>query len=185
MIVDGTDEAMAARGLRRARTLVQLRRPLPVEDGLRRAPAITTRPFRPGLDDDGFLAVNNAAFWWHPEQGGWDHARLAAVLSEDWVDLDGFLVHDDPDGRVDGYCWTRVHPAIGTDPALGEISAIAATPSRHGTGLGSALVVAGLDHLHREGLAVGMLFAEEDNEPAHRMYERLGFSVHERRGGYR
>ena len=189
---DGTDEELAARGLERRRTIVQMRRPLPVEPELAAlATHVTTRAFRPGHDDADFLEVNNAAFAWHPEQGGWDERRLRSQLRQEWVDLDGFRVHEGPDGRLDGYCWTRVHgadePLVAEagDPPLGEIFAIATHPFRHGTGLGTKLVLAGLDHLARQGLRIAILHTEEGNEPARAMYERLGFTLHERRGGYR
>jgi mycothiol synthase len=174
-----TAAEMAALGLVEVRRLHQMRRELPLPDELVAAtPTITTRPFRPGTDDDDWLAVNNRAFSWHPDQGGWDRTRLTARLAEPWVELDGFLVHDGDDGHLDGFCWTKVHPASDDDPAMGEIFVIAADPSTHGTGLGRALTVAGLAHLAGLGLGVGMLYVEADNEPAVALYERLGFSVH-------
>jgi len=189
---DATDDDMAARGLHRRRTLVELRRSLPLDpserEGLRK---LTVRPYVPG-DDDALLEVNNTAFAWHPDQGGWDAARLASVLAEPWVDAGGILVHPGrADGGVagapalDGFCWTRVHPAgdMGPEP-VGEIWVIAAHPWAHGAGLGAALVVAGLDHLAAAGLRTATLFTEEANQPARRMYDRLGFHLHERRGGY-
>jgi mycothiol synthase len=182
---EDTDAGMAAAGLVRRRTLVQMRRPLPVDDAARSgATPLATRTFRPDSDGDGWLRVNNAAFAWHPDQGGWDADRLAARLSEDWVALDGFLVHDGPDGTIDGFCWTRVHPATDDDPARGEIFVIAAHPDRHGTGLGRALTLAGLDHLAALGLTEAILFSEADNGPAIALYERLGFRIHHRDAGY-
>lgn len=208
------DREMSERGFDRVRTLVQLRRPLPLDaPALEGIPAITTRPFDPARDRHDLLAVNNAAFDWHPEQGNWDLADLDSALDQDWVDPAGILVHDSPptgtpsagapstgqavtdavagsDPGIDGFCWTRVHPAddpeliANGDPALGEIWVIGAHPSRHGTRLGPALVAAGLDHLASKGLGTAMLYTEEDNEPAMRMYERMGFGVHQRRGGY-
>ena len=180
---------MARHGLTRRRTLVQLRRPLPLDAESRRGIAdAPTRSFRVGADEDDWLEVNNAAFDWHPEQGGWDRSRLASALAEDWVDLDGFLVHEGGGGRLDGFCWTKVHAVDHADPdgghPLGEIWVIATHPRARGSGLGPALVAAGLDHLRREGLDAAMLYTEQDNVAARRMYERMGFEVHERRAGY-
>lgn len=180
-----SDAAMAARGLVRVRTLDRMDRSLPLEDEARgTTPPLAVRPFRPGADDDGFLRVNNRAFAWHPDQSGWDRERLDAALAEPWVDLDGFLVHDDDAGEVDGFCWTRVHPAAGDRPAMGEIFVIAADPDRHGTGLGRALVIAGMDHLAARGLDRVMLYVESDNAPAIALYRRLGYRTDHRDAGY-
>ena len=184
------DASMRAVGRHLVRLLHQMRRRLPLEDDVRRATTpITTRPFVPGVDDDAWLAVNNRAFRWHPDQGGWDRARLTARLAEPWVRADGFLVHDGADGDLDGFCWTREHPAgpapDGTeDPSMGEIFVIATDPSTAGTGLGRALTVAGLDHLTERGLRVGMLYVEAVNTAALRLYERLGFVVHHSNAAY-
>ncbi len=183
-----SDHAMSERGLARVRTILQMRCELPLAAGVTASVRkIKTEAFDPITDSAGFLDVNNRAFWWHPDQGGWDQKRLMGELQGDWVDLGGFLVHRDDTSRIDGYCWTRVHaPSADEDePALGEIYAIAADPHCHGRGLGKALVVAGLGHLHSEDLDHGILYVEQDNEAAVQMYLKLGFHVHERRGGYR
>lgn len=177
---DEDDRAAARDGLRKVRELWQMRRPLPVEPALDAgAPAITTRPFVPGRDDEAWLRVNNRAFAGHPDQSGWTTETLAGRMAEDWFDPAGFLLHVSPAGEVDGFCWTKVHPATGADPAMGEIYVIGADPSTHGHGLGRALVLAGLAHLHDvRGMEVGMLYVEHDNGPAVRLYEKLGFKVH-------
>jgi mycothiol synthase len=160
-------------------------RDLPVGPGDRGdATPLAVRPFRAGTDEEGVLLVNNRAFAWHPDQAGWDRGRLRAALDQDWVDLDGFLVHDGPDGRIDGFCWTRVHPPTPDRPATGEIFVIAADPDRHGTGLGRALVLAGLDHLAGLGLGEVMLYVESDNAPAIGLYRKLGFVTDHRDAGY-
>ncbi len=165
-------------GLVEVRRLHQMRRPLPVEAELTGGtPPLVTRPFDPARDIDSWLDVNNRAFDFHPDQGGWTGATLRIRMSEPWFDLDDFLVHDGDDGRLDGFCWTKLHQD--TTPHIGEIYVIAAAPERHGTGLGRALVLAGLDHQwQRHATPIGMLYVEADNEPALRLYRRLGFVVH-------
>ena len=70
-------------------------------------------------------------------------------------------------------CWTKIHDA----EALGEIYAIGVDPDFHGQGLGVPMTAAGLDWLHAQGLQIGMLYVEGDNEPAIRTYQKLGFEI--------
>lgn len=174
------DQVAARLGLHPRRELLQLRRPLPADPP---PPGLALRPFDPGRDAEAWVRANNRAFATHPSQGTQTLPTLAATLAEPWVDLAGFLVADDPErpGELAGSCWTRVHPATATDPAVGEIFVIGVDPHHHGRGLGQRLVLAGLDHLARQGLAVGMLWVEHDNLPARALYERLGFAAHHRR----
>jgi mycothiol synthase len=168
------EEAAAAAGLAPIRRLFQMRCSLPLGE----TTDVVTRPFRPGVDDEAWLDVNNRAFSWHPEQGGWTSDTLAGRMAESWFDPDGFLLHEE-DGRLVGFCWTKVHPATEVDPALGEIYVIAVDPDVIGRGLGRSMTVAGLQHLSAAGLTVGMLYVESDNTPAVGLYESLGFHVHQ------
>ncbi len=165
------DRIAEATGLRRGRQLLQLRRPLPVNE----TTDLPVRPFMPGYDEEAWLVVNNRAFRWHEEQGDWDLQTLQNREAQDWFDPAGFLLHE-RDGRLAGFCWTKVH--AGADPPMGEIYVIAVDPDEAGRGLGRQLVLAGLDHLASRGLTIGMLYVDADNVPAVRLYVDLGFQRH-------
>jgi len=165
------DRVALAHGLRRGRELYQLRRPLPT--GL--AYELEWRPFEPGRDEQAWLEVNNAAFANHAEQGRWAPEVLAEREALDWFDPSGFLLHEDDAGRLDGFCWTKVHTDI--DPLLGEIYVIAVAPWAQGKGLGRRLALAGLDVLARRGIGIGMLYVEAANTPVVKLYVGLGFTL--------
>ena len=163
--------AMAGGGLTLGRELHQMRRTLPID----REAGVAVRPFVVGRDEAAWLAVNNRAFAGHAEQGGWTTEQLAQREREPWFDPAGFLLHE-RDDRLAAFCWTKVH--TDTEPPMGEIYAIAVDPDFPGLGLGTALTVAGLEHLGARGLTVGMLYVDGGNTAAVGMYDRLGFTIH-------
>ena len=172
----GDDDAALRHGFAPYRDLWQLRCRLPAEPS-----GLPTRAFT--LDDlDEFVAVNNRAFHWHPEQGGLTAADVRSRTAEPWFDADGFRLHH-RDGRLAGFCWTKVH--ADHDPPLGEIYVIAVDPDFTGRGLGRPMTLAGLEWLSGRGLTTGMLYVESDNHPANAVYERIGFEHHHTDRAYR
>lgn len=172
------DTLAAAHSFGHERDLIQMRCPLPLPkpggDGRSGERAgLPTRPFRPGIDEDAWLVVNNRAFASHPEQGHWDRATLEEREREPWFDPEGFLVLES-DQRMAGSCWTKVHAH--THPPMGEIYVIGVDPDFHGRGWGRGLTHAGLDWLAGRGLSVGMLYVDADNTAAVHLYRSMGFS---------
>ena len=173
-------------GFERARVLWQMRRslfaPLPeprLPDG------VILRPFRPGDDDEAWLAVNKRAFADHPDQGKWQLDDLHIRMNEPWFDPAGFLLAE-RDGELLGFHWTKVHGEVHTHPLpsgrdphhhepIGEVYILGVDPAAGGQGLGAALTVAGLRHLRSQQLDQAMLYVDESNTTAVRLYLKLGF----------
>jgi mycothiol synthase len=152
------------------RDLLQLRRPLPAP-----ASGLDTRAFDPSTDAEAFFAVNNRAFAWHPEQSGFDQARLDKAMAEPWFNPQGFRILE-LDGVMAGFCWTKLHQEL--TPVVGEIYVIAIDPDFHGRGLGGPMTLAGLEWISDQGITVANLYVEADNAPALATYDRLGFTTH-------
>ncbi|MGH9050086.1 MAG: mycothiol synthase [Acidimicrobiia bacterium] len=178
------DDTVAPAGFAPERDLLQMRVRLPLREHPDWPTGTEVRTFVPGRDDDAWLEVNNRAFANHPEQGGWVRETLQRRMAEPWFDPAGFVLVFDAEGLA-GFCWTKVHaPAPGDREQLGEIFVIAVDPSRHGLGLGRALVIAGLESLADRGIGTGMLFVDGANTAAVRLYELLGFTTHRRDRAY-
>ena len=131
-----------------------------------------------GTDDDAeLLRVNNAAFAWHPEQGGWTDADIAERRAEPWFDPDGlFMAFDEQTGELLGFHWTKVH-----NEGLGEVYVVGVDPAAQGRGIGATLTLIGLHHLadrlSGNSQPTVMLYVEADNSAAVNTYRRLGFEV--------
>lgn len=131
---------------------------------------VSIRAFRPGLDDQAWLSANAAAFADHPEQGRLTLEDLHDRMAEDWFDPEGFLLAWEGETLL-GFHWTKV-----ADPELGEVYVVGVVPEAQGRGLGRSLTLAGIEHLHRAGLAAIMLYVDADNAAAVKLYKKLGFT---------
>jgi mycothiol synthase len=169
----------SALGLRAARELLQMRRSLRDIPEAATREDIRIRTYVGAGDDAELLRVNNAAFDWHPEQGGWTDADIAERREEAWFDPGGlFLAFDaeSADGPLLGFHWTKIH-----GPSLGEVYVVGVDPAAQGRGLGRLLTAVGMEYLAQK-LAEAedptvMLYVESDNAAAVRTYEHLGFVV--------
>jgi len=165
-----------AAGFDRSRALWQMRRSLGGSLDQPRFPAGTAlRTFRPGQDEDEWLSLNRRAFAEHPEQGAWTRHDLELREREPWFDPAGFFIAE-RHGAMAGFHWTKVHGPGDAPAGIGEVYVVGVDPGEHGTGLGRALTLAGLHYLRGRGLAQVMLYVDEDNVPAIRLYESLGFT---------
>ncbi|MFE4519628.1 mycothiol synthase [Kitasatospora sp. NPDC056783] len=172
-----------AYGAELVRELRQMRRTGRQTEEVAVPEGIELRTFRPGEDDAEWLRLNALAFAHHPEQGAWTEQDLAERIAESWFDPAGFFLAT-RGGKVVGFHWTKVHPATATEPELGEVYVVGVDPAEQGSGLGRALTAAGLRHLTgtgsgERGLETVLLYVDADNPAAVRVYERLGFTVHE------
>jgi mycothiol synthase len=174
--LDPAREFAARAGWDRVRELRMMRLPLATPIGEAAYPdGVTVRTFRPGDDEDAWVAVNAAAFRHHPEQGRMTADDLRAREAAPWFDPMGFFIAE-RDGHVVGSHWTKVHAESDGAPQHGEVYVVGVHPDEQGSGLGKALTLTGVRHLRDQGLDV-VLYVDGDNAAALAVYERVGFEV--------
>ncbi|QPK78877.1 mycothiol synthase [Corynebacterium lizhenjunii] len=144
-----------------------------------------------------WVRVNNEAFEWHPEQGGWDIGRLRRGMEAQWFDPALVLLLWDTAAEADkprlaGFHWLKWHAqetggdgqddSSGGDTGgdFGEVYVVGLANDARGRGLGAPLLRAGLAALLAKGARRVILYVEADNAPAVRAYEKLGFGVAQR-----
>lgn len=139
------------------------------------AGGISLRTFVPGQDETAWLRLNALAFAGHPEQARWTHDDLDRREREPWFDPGGFFLAQ-RGGRLVGFHWTKVHGGGAGNRPTGEVYVVGVDPAERGSGLGRALVIVGLRYLDRRGIGDVMLYVDESNTAAIRLYESLGFT---------
>lgn len=169
-------------GFERIRALWQMRRSLFAPLARPALPdELRLRTFVPGKDEEAWVELNARAFAGHPEQGSWTVDDLHQREREPWFDPDGFFLAE-RDGRLVGFHWTKVHGGDGARPPghghepIGEVYVVGVDPAERGYGLGRTLTLVGLRYLRSRGLGQAMLYVDETNPAAIRLYESLGFT---------
>ena len=163
-----------SRGYRRTRLLHQLRMPLggPLPE-VTLPEGVAVRTFHVGADEEAWLRTNAAAFAEHAEQGDWTQAELAGREAEPWFDPAGFFLAEQGESLL-GFHWTKVHP-----DGAGEVYVLGVDPAAQGMQLGGALLAVGLRYLAERGCPYVLLYVDDTNVAAVRLYERFGFARHD------
>lgn len=78
-----------------------------------------------------------------------------------------------------GYCWTRLDCGqVGsTGGSGGRIYMLGVDPRRRRSGVGKQVLLAGLAHLRSKRMKVAELTVDSANEPALKLYRRVGFEL--------
>jgi mycothiol synthase len=130
------------------------------------------RPFRLDQDEQALTRVQNAAF---ADNWGFCPNTVEEITARVRLKSnvpDGILFITD-DGAPAAYNWT--HRNENSHGVVGFIGMTGVHPSYRGTGLGTAVVVAGLEYLRSEGIATVELEVDSQNPPARDLYLKLGF----------
>jgi len=163
-------------GFEPSRRLLHLHRHLTSVPAISRRADVTVRTFRPGEDDERWLALNNRIFQSHPENGCWTLDDLRSRFAQPWFSAGDFLLLE-AGGELAGFCWLKVEER-GTEGRVGEIYVIGTAPEQRGRGLGKYLVERALAHMRGAAVNVAAIYVDEANAPAVALYEQSGFHYH-------
>ena len=131
--------------------------------------------FQPGTDNAEWLELNNRIFTNHPDQGGWAIEDLTNRMAESWFDPKGFFIAK-RDGRMIGFCWTKIHHDLARQGPIGEIYVLGVDKAHSPKGLGKALTSLGLQYFKEQKISDAMLYVDADNVAALKVYKDLGFN---------
>jgi len=132
------------------------------------------RPFERGVDEHIWLDVNNFAFAGHPDQGNWNYGKLHSRMDEAWFRHERFILCFKEE-ELAGFIWNKSVKEEFSQ--VGEIHIIAVSPHHQNCGLGRALVKQSLAMMHEDGFDEAIVYTDETNTVAIRLYESVGFSL--------
>ena len=130
------------------------------------------RPFRLDQDEQALADLQNAAF---RENWGFCPNSVEEIAGRVRMKSnvpDRILLITDGDTPA-AYNWT--HRNENSHGSVGFIGMTGVHPNYRGTGLGTAVVVAGLEYLRGEGITTVELEVDSQNSPARELYLKLGF----------
>ena len=166
-------KAAETAGFALERELHHMRVPLPLAERPHFPAEIAIRGFQEGVDEEAWLDGNNRAFAGHPENGNWGIADLDRRRRRPWFSSEGLRMAWDGE-TLAGFCWTKVPSS-----RAGEIYVIAVLPGYQGRGLGKALLLEGIRHMHdRDHALACVLYVDAANLPAVNMYRSMGYRHH-------
>ena len=135
-------------------------------------PNFRLKPFALGEDEAMLTELQNAAFGQH-----WGFCpntveEIAARVRIANTDPGGIIFVMDGD-RPAGYNWTlRNENRFGK---VGFVSMTGVHPEYRGNGLGTAVVVTGMEYLRQQGVDAIELEVDSENTPARELYLKLGY----------
>ena len=135
-------------------------------------PNFRLKAFTLGEDEEMLTELQNAAFGQH-----WGFCpntvdEIAARVRIANTDPDGIIFVMDGD-RPAGYNWTlRNENRYGK---VGFVSMTGVHPEYRGNGLGTAVVVTGMEYLRDQGVDAVELEVDSENTPARELYLKLGY----------
>ncbi|MQG58312.1 MAG: GNAT family N-acetyltransferase [SAR202 cluster bacterium] len=130
------------------------------------------RPFALDQDEEALTVVQNRAFGEH-----WGFCpntveEIAARVRMSNTSPEGIVLIAEGD-KVAGYNWTiRNHNEHGS---VGFVAMTGVDPDYRGNGLGTAVVVSGMEYLNEQNVEAIELEVDSANEPALALYHKLGF----------
>lgn len=151
----------------------ELRRVLRMDGPVPSGPEASEVELGPATEADtaGLVDVHNRAFAGHREASGMTEQGFDDLRAMPWYDPEGVITAS-VDGRLVGFCWTKLHPNRD-----GEVYLLAVDPDAHGHGIGELLTRAGYVRLQNRGAERAMLWVDGDNDPAIALYRRLGLET--------
>jgi mycothiol synthase len=135
-----------------------------------------TRTFLPGQDECTSVQLENESF-----QDEWEYVRVELGEIQRFVRSPSFradgVIYAVHEGQVVGECWNWIdNDRIGQcGEKRGDIWCLCVHPQHRRRGLGRALLLAGVQWLHRQGMTSAHLTVDGANERAKHLYESVGF----------